>query len=100
MILVIVAYSGIDQAKLEREWSTPREWTFWSRWYLRSGKHTEFDSGRLIVDWMRVAFYYEMLIPRLESEKCDGGSLLEQDAGGIYVEGVGKTGYNISMKSE
>jgi hypothetical protein len=49
---------------------------------------------------MRVAFYYELLIPRLESEQLDGSALLEQDAGGIYVDGVGKTGYNISMKSE
>ena len=100
VLLVIIAYSGIDQAKLEREWPTPRDWTFWSRWYLRSAKHAEFDSGRLVVDWMRVAFYYELLIPRLEGEQYDGAALLEQDAGGIYVEGVGKTGYNISMKTE
>jgi hypothetical protein len=86
--------------KLEREWPTPREWTFWSRWELRSAKHAEFDHGLVVVDWMRVGSFYEHLIERLESEKYDGANLLQQDEGGIYVEGVGKTGYNVSMKSE
>jgi hypothetical protein len=49
---------------------------------------------------MRVGSFYEHLIERLESEKYDGANLLQQDEGGIYVEGVGKTGYNVTMKSE
>lgn len=98
--------NGLEQTWLEHEYPTPREWSFWSRWYLRSAKHQEFDREthiqRVLVNWPRVAFFHAMLLDRLEDEKKDGARILKQgdDQAGILVEGLGETGWDVSMKSE
>jgi len=103
-LLCALVYAGVQQTKLEREFPTPRDWSFWSRWHLRTAKYTEFDEDaklhRVLTDWARAAFYYGRVLERLEDENVDGKFLIEQDIGGILVEGVGKTGYDISMKSD
>ena len=102
--LLILLGAGIHQTKLERMYPTPREWSFWSRWFLRSAQAAELEEAsktdRVLVDWRRVGFFYKQLLPRLEDAKLDGTFLIEQAEGGILVDGVGKTGFDITMKSE
>ncbi|ERF72057.1 hypothetical protein EPUS_04975 [Endocarpon pusillum Z07020] len=102
--MIMLAGAGIHQLYLERKYPTPREWSFGSRWVLRSAMTREFEPfsriDGVIVDWARVGSYYKLLLERLEDPKIDGQNLMEQDEGGILVDGVGRTGFDISMKPE
>ncbi len=62
----------------------------------------EADEWRaVLVDWRRVGFFYKQLLERLESQNIDGQFIIPRGwDGGILVEGLGQTGYNVSMKSE
>lgn len=95
---------GIQQTKLERDYPTPRDWSFWSRWLLRNAKFTEFsDEAKLqqvLTDWAKAGRHYLDVIARLESEDYDGKFLLPTDARGTYADSLGIAGYNISAKSE
>jgi hypothetical protein len=97
--------AGVHQTMLERKYPTPREWSFLSRWFLRTATATEKDESskidRVLVDWRRVGFFYKQLLERLENESIDGTFLIPRGGdGGILVEGLGQTGFDVSMKSE
>lgn len=100
----MLAAMGIHQTRLERKYPTPHEWSFWSRWVLRTATARElgtfFRRDDLAVDWARVGSRYSLLLERLENPGIDGQNLVEQDVGGILIEGVGRTGFDISMKPE
>lgn len=100
----MLAGAGIHQLYLERKYPTPHEWSFGTRWMLRAAMARELEPSSqidgLIVDWARVGSCYKVLIERLESPDTDGQNLIEQGEGGILVEGVGRTGFDISMKPE
>lgn len=103
MCVLIIA--GVHQTMLERRYPTPREWSFLSRWFLRTATATEKEDSskfeRVLVDWRRVGFFYKQLLERLENENIDGTFLIPRGGdGGILVEGVGQTGFDVSMKSE
>lgn len=102
MILLVAA--GIHQIYLEKKYPTPHEWSFWSRWGMRAAVSRELEPiSRIdgqIVDWSRVGSCYKWLLERLESPDKDGGSLTEQEDGGILVDGVGRTGFDVSMMPE
>jgi len=104
LVLVVVLLAGIQHSRLERDYPTPRDWMFLSRWYLRTARYTELAPSakvhRVLTDWGRAGYYYKLLLERLESEKYDGKFLMDQEEGGILVKGVGKTGFDISAKSE
>ncbi len=102
--MIGLAVAGIQQTFLEKKYPTPHEWSFWSRWQLRTAMARELEPfsriDGLIVNWPRVGSCYKFLLERLETPDLDGRNLLEQDEGGILVEGVGRTGFDISMKPE
>lgn len=52
------------------------------------------------VDYAITGSIYLLLIARLEDSNGEGAGLQEQGEGGILVEGVGRTGFDISNKSE
>ncbi|KAL4924905.1 uncharacterized protein BDV17DRAFT_273437 [Aspergillus undulatus] len=93
---------GIYQATLEHKWPSPPEWTWKSRWCGRSLEAWQRpeEIGRLITDWPMVAGYCKELLMRLEDSEIDGKDLVELEEGGIFIEGVGKSGYDITAKSE
>lgn len=99
--LVSLVYAGVQQTKHENDYPTPREWSFWSRWSKRTARSiaSEEEAGAegRIIDWNKVGFHYKKLIERLEDENIDGSNLLK---GETLVEGVGRTGFDVSMKSE
>jgi hypothetical protein len=80
---------------------TPKEWSFWSRWTLRTGRHAEVDEDakayRVATNWWSVGNYYIDLLKRLEDEKIEGANIVP---GETLVDGVGRTGFDVSMKSE
>lgn len=93
---------GIYQEDIEHKWPSPPEWSWKSRWCLRSAQalqHPEY-TNRLLTDWPMVAGYLKELIERLENVEGEGAGIFEQGDGGFLVEGVGLTGLDISAKSE
>ena len=58
------------------------------------------DIGKLMTNWPMVAGYMRELIERLENLEGEGKGIVELDEGGFLVEGIGKTGFDISAKSE
>lgn len=102
LVLFQVIKLGVYQEDIEHQWPTPSEWTWKSRWCLRSAQaqqHPE-QIGQLMTDWPMVAGYLRELLKRLEDPEVEGKGVLDQEEGGILVEGVGRTGLDISGKSE
>ncbi|RJE24848.1 hypothetical protein PHISCL_02802 [Aspergillus sclerotialis] len=93
---------GIYQEEIEHKWPTPPEWTWKSRWCLRSAHAVQNpeEIGKLITSWPMVAGYLRELIERLEDINGEGKGIVEQADGGFVIEGVGKTGFDVSAKSE
>ena len=102
--MIMLTAAGIHQIYLEKKYPTPREWSFWSRWGMRAAVSRELEPisrvDGLIVDWARVGSCYKWLFERLESPDKDGRNLTEQEDGGILVDGVGRTGFDVSMMPE
>jgi len=102
IVLYQVIQVGIYQEDIEHQWPTPPEWTLKSRWCLRTAQalqHPEYI-GKLITDWPLVHGFLKELVTRLEDTEGEGKGIVEQDEGGILVEGIGRTGLDVSMKSE
>jgi hypothetical protein len=94
--------TGLYQEEIEHKWPTPQEWSWRSRWALRSAvalQHPE-EVGQVKTPWQNVYGFYKQLLERLEDPNIDGQGILEQDEGGILVDGIGKLGYDVSQKSE
>jgi len=89
--------NGLKHVKLEQEYPTPREWSFWTRWSYRLAKYTELEEEakihRVLTDWGQAGIYYMNVLERLESEKIDGRGLVRNSADQ-------EDGLNISAKSE
>ena len=89
---------GIAHLRYEHDYPTPRDWTFWSRWSLRNAITTEQTRiKRAAIDWSKAGYYYLDLLRRLEDETIDGKDLIQ---GETLVAGVGRTGLDISNKSD
>ncbi|EEH03557.1 conserved hypothetical protein [Histoplasma capsulatum G186AR] len=102
IVLLFVIRVGFSQENYERLFPTPPEWTFRSRWKLRTARaraHPELFH-KLQTSWASVGTFYVDLLARLEDPEIDGKGLKEQDEGGLLIEGVGKAGYDISGMSE
>ncbi|KAE8151906.1 hypothetical protein BDV25DRAFT_151954 [Aspergillus avenaceus] len=102
LVMFQVIKLGVYQEEIEHKWPTPPEWSWKSRWCLRSAhaqQHPE-EIGKLMTDWPMVAGYTKELLARLEDPEFEGKGIIEQGDGGFFVEGVGKTGYDVSGKSE
>ncbi|KAG9242037.1 hypothetical protein BJ878DRAFT_517643 [Calycina marina] len=100
--LTLVIIFGLQQEWCERKWPTPEEWTWVSRKDLRSvmWDMSRADDPKNLVDWANIGESFRWLLLRLENPKKDGKDLETTMEGGILVEGVGKTGYDINKKSE
>ncbi|EEH49984.1 uncharacterized protein PADG_06063 [Paracoccidioides brasiliensis Pb18] len=102
IVLLFVIRMGFTQQSYESIFPTPPEWTFWSRWKLRSaraGQHPE-RFHKLQTSWASVGSLYTELLARLEDPEIDGKGLKELAEGGLLIEGVGKAGLDITGMSE
>ncbi|KAJ5192919.1 hypothetical protein N7449_009061 [Penicillium cf. viridicatum] len=102
LVLFSAIQLGIYQEDIEHSWPTPPEWSWKSRWCLRSAQALQNPEqiGKLMTNWPMVAGYLRELLERLENLEGEGKGLIEQDEGGFLVEGVGRTGFDVSAKSE
>ncbi|OAX80951.1 hypothetical protein ACJ72_04708 [Emergomyces africanus] len=102
IVLLFVIRVGFSQESYERIFPTPPEWTFRSRWKLRTARARQHPElfHKLQTSWASVGTFYVDLLARLEDPEIDGKGLKEQDEGGLMIEGVGKAGYDISDMSE
>lgn len=102
IVLFQVIKLGVYQEDIEHQWPTPTEWTWKSRWCLRSAQaqqHPEYINT-LMTDWPLVFSYLRELLHRLEDPEGEGKGIVDQEEGGILIEGVGRAGLDISGKSE
>ncbi|KAI9927966.1 hypothetical protein ASPWEDRAFT_29356 [Aspergillus wentii DTO 134E9] len=102
LVLFQVIKLGVYQEEIEHKWPTPPEWSWKSRWCLRSAQALQNpeEIGKLMANWPMVAGYVRELLERLENVEGEGKGIVEQGDGGFLVEGLGKTGFDISAKSE
>ncbi|KAJ5114713.1 hypothetical protein NUU61_000472 [Penicillium alfredii] len=102
LVLFSVIKIGVYQEDIEHQWPTPPEWSWKSRWCLRSAQALQNPEqiGKLMTNWPMVAGYLRELLERLENLEGEGKGIVEQDEGGFLVEGIGRTGFDISEKSE
>ncbi|KAJ5902614.1 hypothetical protein N7495_003142 [Penicillium taxi] len=102
IVLFQIIQVGVYQEDIEHEWPTPPEWSWKSRWCLRSAQALQHPDhiGKMMTNWPMVAGYLHELLERLENVDGEGKGLIEQDEGGFLVEGVGRTGFDISAKTE
>lgn len=102
LLMLHLIKTGIYQEEIEHKWPTPQEWGWRSRWALRSAialQHPE-EIGQVKIQWQNVYGYLKDLLERLEDPKGEGKGIQEQTDGGILIDGVGKLGYDVSMKTE
>lgn len=96
VVLYEIIKIGVYQEELEHKWPTPPEWSWKSRWCLRSAQawqHPE-EIGKLISDWPMVAGYCRELLNRLEDKNSEGkGVIGELDPGGNLA-------FDVTAKSE
>lgn len=102
LVLFEIIKTGAHQEDLEHQWPTPQEWKWSNRYCLRNAQALQNPEyvGKIITDWPMVAAYLTQLIERLEDPDNEGKGVIDQEDGGILVEGIGKTGLDISAKSE
>ncbi len=101
LFLLMVMAFGIQNERMERQFPSPREWTWISRMNYRSARSHEDPeaNGQGFINWAGSGNMYRQLMQRLEDPAIDGQGLSEQEEGGILVAGVGKTGANLETKS-
>jgi hypothetical protein len=104
-ILLFITALGLIQEHLEREFPSPRQWKFWTRVLYRQARYNQSDDAARKgsgIDWARSYDLYEDLLKRLENLDGEGKGLVPQGEEGaeILVDGVGRTGYDITSKPE
>ncbi len=94
-----VIYWSISQEVAEHEHPTPPEWSYISRMRSRVAR-VETHQKERPTDWVKIMELSLGVLKRLEDAAIDGADLKELVEGSIYVEGVGRMGYDITAKSE
>ena len=103
-LIAFVFNLGAHQTYLERNYQTPEEWTLWSRWAFRDAKEIEKSPQEHFenfwADWGRFGDKLLYVLSRLEDPNIDGGGIREPPEGETLITGVGRTGFDVSEKSE
>ncbi|KAH8601520.1 hypothetical protein B0O99DRAFT_606820 [Bisporella sp. PMI_857] len=96
-----VVFLGICQERFERMYPSPSEWKFLTRLVYRTSRFMEKEPDPIgFFDYVKSAVMYQYVREQLENLEGEGKGLQEQVEGGLLVEGVGKTGFDVSAKSE
>lgn len=86
----------------DRKYNPPMEWYYKSRAQYKLAKLGEDEENptQAFIPWNEVGVLYRNVVWRLEDPNIEGQGLERQGDGGILVEGVGETGFDVCMKSE
>ncbi|KAI0862791.1 hypothetical protein F4860DRAFT_470443 [Xylaria cubensis] len=96
----VVAYWSVQQEYLERKYPTPHEWGFLTRLRFRFAKWGPDRTDWVETDWVVIGEYVTNVIERLEDKNIEGAGLEDLTEGGVWIDGIGKSGYDITAKSE
>ncbi|CAG8976813.1 hypothetical protein HYALB_00009077 [Hymenoscyphus albidus] len=83
----------------ERKYNPPMEWRYRTR---QKFVHAMLacdpeNAAQDTIEWSDVGELFEIMVKRLEDPNGEGAGLVRSD---VLVEEIGKTGYDVSMKSE
>jgi hypothetical protein len=97
---LLIVYFSVLLEWLERQYPSPHEWRFITRLRFRLARWGPERKDVIEPDWVQVGGFAENVLKRLEDLNIDGADLRELLEGGIYMDGIGKSGYDITAKSE
>ncbi|KAI1843702.1 hypothetical protein JX266_010148 [Neoarthrinium moseri] len=97
---LLVAYYSIQQEWLERRYPSPHEWRFVTRLRFRLMRWGPDRNDTPEPNWVQIANYAKNILERLEDPNVDGAGLQDLTEGGMYIDGIGKSGYDVTAKSE
>ncbi|KAI1120408.1 hypothetical protein F5Y10DRAFT_258477 [Nemania abortiva] len=96
----VIAYWSVQQEWLERKYPTPHEWRFMTRLRFRIAKWGPDRTDWPETDWVVIGNFVKNVIERLEDRDIEGAGLQDLTEGGIWIDGIGKSGYDVTAKSE
>ncbi|KAI1296460.1 hypothetical protein F5Y03DRAFT_294190 [Xylaria venustula] len=96
----VIAYWSVQQEWLERKYPTPHEWGWLTRLRFRIAKWGPDRTDWVETDWVVISEYVKNVIERLEDKNIEGAGLADLTEGGIWIDGIGNAGYDITAKSE
>jgi len=96
----VIAYWSVQQEWLERKYPTPHEWGFITRLRFRIAKWGPDRTDWNETDWVVIGEYAKNVIERLEDRSIEGAGVQDLTEGGIWIEGIGEAGYDVTAKSE
>ncbi|KAI1192799.1 hypothetical protein F5X97DRAFT_64251 [Nemania serpens] len=96
----VVAYWSVQQEWLESRYPTPHEWGFITRLRFRIAKWGPDRTDWVETDWVVIGEYAKNVIERLEDRSIEGAGLEHLTEGGVWIDGIGESGYDITAKSE
>ncbi|TGJ84676.1 hypothetical protein E0Z10_g4119 [Xylaria hypoxylon] len=96
----VIAYWSVQQEWLERKYPTPHEWGFITRLRFRIAKWGPDRTDWVETDWVVIGEYAKNVVERLEDRDIDGAGLEDLAEGGIWIDGIGEAGYDITAKSD
>ncbi|KAI1114200.1 hypothetical protein F5Y14DRAFT_415772 [Nemania sp. NC0429] len=96
----VVAYWSVQQEWLESKYPTPHEWGFITRLRFRIAKWGPDRTDWPETDWVVIGEYAKNVIERLEDRDIEGAGLEHLTEGGVWIDGVGESGYDVTSKSE
>ena len=93
---------GREQSKWERQHPEPPDYSWLSKWWYRTARGKANPDDNALVPWLEVGDTLKKLIARLEDPEIDGHGVIPRLGEGeeLYVEGIGKTGLDVTAKSE
>lgn len=97
---LLIAYYSVQQEWLERRYPSPHEWSFVTRLRFRLLLWGPDRNDTPEPNWVQIGAYAKNLLERLEDSNIDGAGLQDLAEGGIYIADVGKSGYDVTGKSE
>ena len=94
--------NGLQHLEWEKQYPEPPEYSWLAKWYYRIAKGKTSPGRDRIVEWTSVGNAWKNLIERLEDPQGDGTGIKPRLGEGedLLVEGIGKTGFDITAKSE
>ncbi|KAI0413274.1 hypothetical protein F5X98DRAFT_352535 [Xylaria grammica] len=96
----VIGYWTVQQEWLERKYPTPHEWGFITRLRFRIAKWGPDRTDWVETDWVVIGEYAQNVIERLEDKNIEGVGLEDLTEGGVWIDGIGNAGYDITAKSE
>ncbi|KAK7974110.1 hypothetical protein PG989_015958 [Apiospora arundinis] len=97
---LLVGYWSVQQEWLERRYPSPHEWRFITRLRFRLLKWGPDRTDTPQPNWVQIGNFAKNVLERLEDPATDGADLQDLLDGGIWIDGIGNAGKDITAKSE